>query len=344
MSGRTEAAPGRVPMMRETGRERVLVTGGSGFIGTNLVDTLLRQGWSVCNVDIAAPLNQSHAGCWIEQDILDGAELRSVVRAFEPTRIVHLAARTDISARGGIESYAANTVGTENVLGAVAQMEHVRRTIITSSMLVCRSGYIPRSDDDVCPPNLYGQSKVLTETITRGYGLRSPWTIIRPVTIWGPWCHRYREELFRTLSQGRYLHPGGKRVIRTYGYVGNVIHQVMALLHAEEARVHGRTFYVGDPALDLREWVDGFSLLLRGRRAPAAPLPAMKLLAWWGDLLSRAGVRFPLTSGRLRNMTSDNEIDMSSIMQLAGAGPFSMSEGIEATVRWLADEAAGKTA
>ncbi len=331
-------------MNGKAGEERVLVTGGSGFIGTNLVEALRRCGCEVCNVDIAPPLNPRHGEWWARQDILDRDGLRATFRAFAPTWVVHLAAETSFRHAGGAAAYAANTIGTENVLAAVRQTPQVSRTVVTSSMLVCRPGYHPRSDTDVCPSNEYGRSKVLTESVTRGCGLQSLWTIARPVTIWGPWCRRHRDELFPLLRRGHYLHPPGRPVIRTYGYVGNVAHQIRALLRAEASQVHGRTFYVGDPPLDLRAWVDGFSLRLRGRRARVAPRLVLTALAWSGDLLTRGGIRFPLTRVRLDNMTTDNAIDMSDIIGLAGAGPHSMEEGIAETVRWLQADAAGDPA
>ena len=130
--------------------------------------------------------------------------------------------------------------------------------------------------------------------------------------------------------------------MKTYGYVGNVVHQINAILHAPMPQVNGKTFYVGDPPLDLREWVDGFSLLIRGQSVREAPLAFMRLLAWIGDLLGKCGIRFPLTGFRLGNMTADNVLDMSPILHIAGVGFYTLANGIEETVLWLNDEVAEK--
>ncbi|MEA5112413.1 MAG: NAD(P)-dependent oxidoreductase [Geobacteraceae bacterium] len=314
---------------------RILVTGGSGFIGTNLMNFLLKSGCLVCNLDMAAPLVPSHRECWKRLDILDAEGVAAAFRSFLPTYVVHLAARTDIYERNSIDGYAANMAGTENVLRAVSEMPGILRVIVTSSMLVCRIGYVPESDCDYAPPNLYGQSKVMTETITRGFGQAIPWTIIRPTTIWGPWSLRYRDEFFRVLSKGQYLHPGNDRIIKTYGYVGNAVHQICQILQAPAEKVIGKTLYVGDPPLDLGEWVDGFSLLMRGRRARRVPLLLMRLLALSGDMLGNCGIRFPLTSFRLANMTSNNVIDLQKTIDVTGDGPYSLAKATEETIRWL---------
>jgi len=61
-----------------------------------------------------------------------------------------------------------------------------------------------------------------------------------------------------------------------------------------------------------------------------------------GDLLRLFGIRFPLTSFRLRNMTADNVIDMSPTFGLTGPGPYTLADGIEETARWLNDETSSK--
>src|SRR5688572_9329654 len=78
---------------------RVLITGGSGFIGTNLVASLLAEGVPLVNLDVAEPLNQAHNGYWQQVDILDPARLTAAVQRFAPTHVVHLAARTDLGER-----------------------------------------------------------------------------------------------------------------------------------------------------------------------------------------------------------------------------------------------------
>jgi nucleoside-diphosphate-sugar epimerase len=315
--------------------ERIIVTGGSEFIGTNLIEFMSGAGCGLLNLDIAPPLNRRHNCYWRRCDILDSEAVLSAFREFRPTHVVHLAARTDLNEANSIDGYAVNTVGVENVLRAIQETATVQRAIIASSMLVCRLGYAPASDTDYAPPNLYGKSKVLTETITRNFGLNTVWTIIRPTTIWGPWSIRYRDEFFAVLRKGLYVHPGSRRIMKTYGYVGNVVHQINSILHAPVEEVQGRTLYVSDPPIDLYDWVEGFSRRLRGGPVRKAPLPLMQLLALCGDLAGKLGIRFPMSSFRLNNMTIDNVLDLSQTIAITGPGPFSLDAGIEMTVRWL---------
>ena len=59
-------------------------------------------------------------------------------------------------------------------------------------------------------------------------------------------------------------------MMRSYGYVGNVIWQIMKILEASPIR-DKKVFYVGDQPIDLYKWVNGFSLLQRGRNVTITP-------------------------------------------------------------------------
>jgi nucleoside-diphosphate-sugar epimerase len=78
---------------------RVLVTGGSGFIGTNLVEHFASRGYEVCNFDIASPRNPVHLPYWVKGNLLEAKGLRALVRDFDPEVIFHMAARTDLGGR-----------------------------------------------------------------------------------------------------------------------------------------------------------------------------------------------------------------------------------------------------
>ena len=167
--------------------ETVLVTGGSGFIGTHLVQGLFRRKRRVLNVDIRPPLAKEYCSHWKQVDIMDSAALLGVFREFQPALVVHLAARTDLDETERLDGYAANIEGVRNVVGAIASTSSVRRAIFTSSMAVCKVGYVPVNDLEFNPLTLYGESKVQTERIVReAGGGGKEWCIVRPTTIWGP--------------------------------------------------------------------------------------------------------------------------------------------------------------
>ena len=314
---------------------KILITGGSGFIGTNYID-LLRMAplVSITNVDRVPPRETEHFPYWAECDILDAAALLKIVKRTEPTELVHLAARTDMLGKT-LEDYAANSIGTGNVVEAVRATPSIQRAIFTSTQYVVGPGPLPQHDEEFRPHTIYGQSKVISEKIVRNAGLTCCWTIIRPTNIWGRWHPRYPAEFWRVLKQGKYLHPGSQPVIRSYGYVRTVIGQIEQILASPPEQVHRRTFYVGDPSLNLLEWVNAFSIELSSRPVRVVPRWVVRALAWLGDGLKACGINFPIFTSRYHSMTEDYDTPMEATFATLGKPSISLHQGVRETVEWL---------
>jgi nucleoside-diphosphate-sugar epimerase len=150
-----------------TNTSRVLVTGGSGFIGTNLVASYRAAGVTVANADIQQPRNSADADLWAPVDTTRIDDVRAVVFRFRPTHVFHLAARTDLRGRK-VADYPANVEGMAALLSALTETSPpMVRLVVASSLMVCRIGYQPVSDLDYCPSTAYGASKVETERLVR---------------------------------------------------------------------------------------------------------------------------------------------------------------------------------
>lgn len=327
--------------MSLTTNAKVLITGGSGFIGTNLVDDLLEKEITVLNVDWNPPYKPAHKPFWRECDIMDKGILQEIFTTFQPTIVIHLAARTDTDIYeldGDLNEYIQNTEGTRNVLECIKSTPSIQRVVITSTMFVCEAGYLPKHNQDYKPFTLYGVSKKLSEDFTREAELDCVWTIIRPQTIWGPWSLRYRDVMFKVMRQGLYFHPSKKDVYRAYGYVKNVVWQIQQILQVEKEKVHQEVFYVGDKPLNLLDWVQSVSKELTGKSARIIPTPLVKGIALVGDLLKAFNISFPLTSTRFNSMTEDYLTTIDKTYEVLGEPPYSMEEGVKEIVGWYDQE------
>ncbi|MCL0058173.1 NAD(P)-dependent oxidoreductase [Dehalococcoidia bacterium] len=314
---------------------RVLITGGSGFIGTNLVSFHIERGVEVRNLDIAAPRNKKHSRFWKQVDIMDLERLREEIHKFSPTHIFHLAAR--IGEGKDISEFSANLQGVENLITACKELPNIERIIFTSSMLVCKPGYLPKNDEDYCPPNLYGESKALGETIVRQKANELPcsWVIVRPIGIWGPWFDTAYNEFFLIIAKGLYVHPGKRGAVQTPGFVGNTVHQYHRLATAPPEKVHGKVFYLADlPQITLRDWANLIQQAFGARKIRTVPVWLLKGVAKVGDLAKFLGWKNPiLTSSRLKNMQTDLMYDIDPLV--AEDLPYTLEEGVRITVDWL---------
>jgi nucleoside-diphosphate-sugar epimerase len=317
---------------------KILITGGSGFIGTHVHNRLLERGHTVLNLSIHSPHESSHQSHWLAADILDAPALESAFRSFNPEIVLHLAARTEMDEKTTAETgFRANTQGTRNLLAAVQATASIRRTLICSSQFVCGPGRLPDDDEDYYPATVYGQSKVITEQETRRTNLACEWVIVRPTNIWGPWHPRYPQEFWRIAAKGLYVHPGGKPVVRCYGYVGNVADQIVALALDQPAeKIHRQTFYVGDPPADIYFWADAFCRTLHGKPARKVPRPILHAAGLAGDLITAlSGKPFYITSSRYRSMVTDYLVPMEKTFALLGPPRTPLTHGVAETAVWL---------
>jgi GlcNAc-P-P-Und epimerase len=313
---------------------RLLVTGGSGFIGTNVLSQLPQSVNSVLNLDINPPKIEKLNHSWMKCDIRDAALLDKLIKEFDPSHILHLAARTDVEGKS-IEDYDSNIEGTQNLIAAINSHGGVKHVIITSSQFVYQAETPPKHDEDFRPHTVYGESKAITEKDTRNQMIGSNWTIIRPTNVWGPWHPRYPQEFWRVIGEGKYIHPNKNDVVRSYGYVQTVINQIFAIYSAPPHIVGKQVFYVGDPAINLIEWVNGFSVKQIGRKVIIVPAGVVYLLGVIGDILKSVGVSFPITRSRYRSMTTSNPAPIEKTISLFPGTSVTLERGINDTVKWL---------
>lgn len=319
-----------------TQKNKIFITGGSGFIGTNLVELFEKQGYEFVNFDKSEPINRAQKKYWINGDLLEADILKNTIETFKPNTIIHLAARTDCDSNK-LEDYIDNTEGTKNLITCIKEFDFIKRVIITSTQYVYKSNKIPfaLNDNDYLPHTTYGESKVITEQITRNAELKCSWTIVRPTNVWGPWHMRYPNELWKMISKGFYFHPGKSEVIRTYAYVKNVVHQINEIINAPIEKVDKKTFYLGDMPIDSYEWLNNLSLALRKKNIKKIPIFVFAFLSLVGTILRKIGVPFPLYNTRFKNMIEDYYAPTNITIREFGLYDVELKNNVKETIEWL---------
>jgi nucleoside-diphosphate-sugar epimerase len=317
---------------------RILVTGSSGFIGTQVVQLLKGLGYTVLGLDRRRPKNEDPACRFFECDILDASTLGRCFSNFNPEVVVHLAAKTSLKEVSQQSNhYAANTVGTVNLMREAKACGGVRRILFTSTKYVYR-GFCPPDDHTYKPHTSYGRSKAEMERLIWEWdGGCSEWCIVRPTTIWGPGMGPHYRQFLRMVRDGRYVHVGSTRALKHMGYIRNVAYQYGKLIEATKTSIHRRVLYATDyEPMIVPEWANAFQHALRAPPIKAIPTPIAVVGARVGDLIVKFGFRkFPLTSFRLRNLTIDDVCEVELMRQVCGDLPYSFDQAIQETVEWF---------
>lgn len=314
-----------------------MVTGGSGFIGTHLISALLERGARVINLDVRPPYLPEQEPYWTKCDLLDRHAVAELITRERPVLIYNLAAHARLD--GTAEEMRVNVDGVDALLDAIGQLNEEPLLVHASTMVVAGPNR-DTFDPTVYDPQfgLYAESKVKSERLLRDHPKLKRWMIVRPAVIWGPYHATLPKRAWRYIRLRLYLHPAGFDVVRSWGYVGNVVHQLMRIAELEPAAVEGKTLYVGDELIPSARWLDGFAVALTGKPVRRVPAWALRAVAYAGEISGAVGGPSPINFGRLARMTTDFPIPMAPTFALLGPSPISLDEGIKRTVDWLASQ------
>jgi UDP-glucose 4-epimerase len=251
---------------------RALVTGGAGFIGSNVVDALVDRGDEVTVVDdLSTGKRQNLDGAisrgakLVEADIRDGDALRSIFSDARPEAVFHLAAQIDVRKSVADPSWDSgiNVGGTINVLAA-AQEAGVPRVVNTSSggAIYGEGQILPAPESHpVAPEAPYGLSKFCAEQyceiFERMHGLST--ASMRYGNVYGPRQDPLGEAGVIAIFCGKLLEGGTPTVFgdglqtRDYVFVGDVVAANLAAADAQATGPFNIGTGVGSTVIDIVE-------------------------------------------------------------------------------------------
>lgn len=315
--------------------KRALVTGGAGFIGSHVVDSLLADGARVIVVDdLSAGIAERVApeAALETLSIVDADRLNATVDALKPDAIFHLAAQASVIVSTQNPGYdcAVNVTGTLNVLEA--SRRHGAPVVFTSTggALYGDDAPIPTDESRIpAPLSPYGASKwaaeVYVNTWAAAHGIRH--AICRLGNVYGPRQNPHGEAGVVAIFAGRVLDGRPARIFgdgmqtRDYVYVGDVVASMIA---AADAAASGADHDLRDDGLRIPTYNVGTGI-------------ATSVLDLW-DAMERAGGTDngrefePRREGEIQNSV----LDASFARTRLGVGfdtPF--EEGLRATIDWL---------
>ncbi|MBF0343762.1 MAG: NAD(P)-dependent oxidoreductase [Nitrospirae bacterium] len=223
---------------------KVIVTGGTGFIGSHLVEELLLQGYSVtCLVRSTSNLQwiEGYPVSLVQGDCLRVETLKDLL--CDCNYVFHLAGLT--KAQKMQDFYCTNVTGTENLLEAVCKyVGDLKRFVHVSTLAVagpCTDGIPVCVDMQPAPVSDYGKSKLQGERAVLAYKDRLPITIVRPPAVYGP---RDRDlfYVFKMIHQG--IFPYWGKSYYSLIYVDDLVKGIVATIKTD--KTIGGTYYLSD--------------------------------------------------------------------------------------------------
>ena len=239
--------------------QKILVTGGAGFIGSNLVDALLSTGkYSICVLDNFSTGHRSNLlHCQSDIELIEGdiRDMEIVESAVEGVNaIFHEAALPSVprSIKAPITSNAVNVDGTLNLLSAACKAGVSRFIMASSSSVYGDTPTLPKDESMTpCPMSPYAVTKLTGEHYLRVfaqlYGLET--LAIRYFNVFGPrqdpnsqYSGVIAKYMTAALSGSTYVVNGDGQQARDFTYIENVVDANLRALRAES--LHGEVINV----------------------------------------------------------------------------------------------------
>ncbi len=235
---------------------KILVTGGLGFIGSHLVDQLVKQGHKVAVIDDLSGgyLTYHHPKTkFYKCDIRRQRQIEKIMASFQPEIVYHLAANAAESKAqfSPVDITSRNFDGAMKVLTAAIR-HRLKRFIFTSSIAVYGQLQTPfKETDQPQPEDIYGVTKLAFEEslkiLSEVHGFE--YVITRPHNVYGP--RQNMRDPYRNVvtifmnallrKKPLYIYGTGQQV-RCFSYIDDVVD---ALQKCATANVAGMTFNIG---------------------------------------------------------------------------------------------------
>ena len=313
---------------------RILVIGGSGFIGSNLIK-LLKKDTSIELINFDKVQSLFFPEITVIGDVRNYAEVESVCKNVDV--IYNLAAEHADNVTPSTLYNDVNVGGAINIVNA-AKVNRVKNILFTSTVAIYGLNKGSPNETYVPDPfNDYGYSKLEAENIFNNWHDSvndSTLVIIRPSVVFG---ENNRGNVFNLINQivlGRFLMVGDGKNYKSMCYVGNI----SAFLKAQLENTPGKYIYNYADKEDLSS-IDIVKIVSDEMNMPTSkinlPYSIGLLGGYFFDLLSLiTGKKFPVSAIRIKKFCADTTVNADSAFSTGFIPPYTLEEGLRRMVRY----------
>ena len=309
---------------------KIAVIGGSGFVGTRLIDILISADqYNLLNID--KNVSEKFPDISVIGNVMDKDALISLLQGTDVVVLLAAEHRDDVTPVSLY--YDVNVEGMRSTLEAM-EANNVKRIIFTSSVAIY--GLDKNNPDESFPAdpfNHYGKSKWDAEQLLQEwYKKHKDWNIniIRPTVIFGEGNRGNVYNLLNQIANGKFMMIGKGNNQKSMSYIRNVIAFIKFLI--EEKRTGYNIYnYVDKPDFTTNDLVHHTSEILK-KNIPTTHIPywigmlggyGFDILAW----LSRK--KLNISSVRVKKFCAVTQYDSTKAMASGFEPPYTMEEGLK---------------
>ncbi len=320
---------------------KALVTGGTGFIGSHLVDELLRRGYDIrCIVRDTSNLK------WLDGknvEILKGSlfDTDFLKKAIKDVDYVyHIAGVT--KGKNYQDYYRGNVETTRNLLNACLENQRLKKFILASSLAAVGPGddAIPVDETrEYKPITSYGKSKAEAEKLALSFKDKLPITIVRPPSVYGP-RDTYTFELFKYVKFGFLPAVLPDEQILSLVYVSDLVDGFILAGESDEAT--GKVYFISDERIYTWKEIETAVLKAIDKKVIRLKIPPMILysVSFVSELVFKLqGKASPLNLEKIKDIRQKNwACSIEKAKKELGYKPkVSLEDGMRLTINWYVE-------
>lgn len=312
---------------------KVLVTGGSGFIGSHLLYRLAREGYKGITVSRSKPQDlPQDSFTWFPLDLTKNIPPREIFEGIEG--IIHIAGVT--RSHQALGFMRGNYFATRNMVKRASEFVGQLKFFLYVSSLAAAGPAGPlnpkKEEDPALPVSFYGYSKLLSEGALRSLRDSIPWIIIRPPAVYGPGDKDFLT-LFKVLKRKVGLKIKGTISVI---YIDDLIDGIIKAIDSPKAL--NEIFFIADEKPYKIEEFASEAAKIMGSWPPIIWISGNVLSMLKGSFILKQyqKINLPLTEDKLRELDALNWVcsPLKAAQLLGFKAKTSLREGLVETIDW----------